>query len=91
MGKAFTQQEYFRHELEWYSYFYIEGRHKVMVCHNAADPCIIRYYSKEDLDYLISISKWNPYSLPIYQEALKYFPQGGKHEQEVHTAEQQAE
>jgi hypothetical protein len=63
----------FRHELEWYGYYYIPSRDKIAICDNNSH-CKIFYYDKQEVLRRISFHKFNPFLLPIFQEALKHFP-----------------
>lgn len=78
----------FRHEVEWYDYFYCDTAEgcKVGVCHKTLEPCTIYFYSKQKLEQLISFHKYNLFLLPIYQEALKHFPKGDQNESKVRQA-----
>lgn len=74
----------FHHELEWYEYQFIEEMDKVGVCETGIctgmpSKCKIFYYTKQKLEELIQIHKWNPFLLPIFQEAIKHFPKGDEH------------
>jgi hypothetical protein len=72
----------FKHEIEWYEYWYVAERCKVVICHKGLGVCNLVFYSKEKLEELVAKHKWNPFAQPIYQEALKYFP-GGTNEIQV--------
>lgn len=64
----------FRHEIEWYEYYYQDTLKMVGICHKHLEPCCILYYSKDKILERIQLNKWNPFLLPIYQEALTHFP-----------------
>lgn len=70
----------FRHEIEWYDYYYIESKGKVMVMmRDCIDGRYKRwFYSREEVERRIAFHKFNPFLQPIFQEALLYFPGGEK-------------
>jgi hypothetical protein len=66
----------FPHELQWYDYIVCtasKGSTKVGICHKGLQPCTIYYYSREKLEQLARDHRWNPFLLPVYQEALRHF------------------
>lgn len=64
----------FRHEVEWYDYWYVSEKCMVVICHKTVQPCKMIYLSKKKVEELIIENKWDPFLLPIYQEALSHFP-----------------
>lgn len=64
----------FRHELEWYDYFYVSG--KVCICPKATDVCTLIFFSREKLELLIQKHRFNLFLLPIYQHALEIIVKG---------------
>ena len=70
----------FPHETEWYDYDYAPESCEVGICHKTLRPCLITFYTKEELEALIQKNKWHLFLLPIYQEALNHFPKEEQHE-----------
>lgn len=71
-------QPRFRHEVEWFDYFYIDTRCKVAIVQRTCvdDKCKIVYLSREEVEYKLTAHKFNPFLHPIFQEAIRHFPQG---------------
>lgn len=70
----------FQHELEWYGYYYEPVHKRVCFYHKTLEPCRLYFFTREALLQEIEQHKWNIFLLPIYRQALTYFPQGENHE-----------
>jgi len=72
-------EQRFQHEVAWYDYWYAKRYNMVAICTKYLEPCKIIYLSREEVEKRIQAQKWNPFLLPIYEEALKHFPKEANH------------